>query len=191
MKTTITEIAKAMLYAVIVFGGGFLAGRCCGKTSRYADLDFKTDTLIVYDTIVEIRPSYELSADLGFVEVPVTGTGKDTAAIRDTGGFSPSFVDNLPVRFTGKIRGMDYIRLPLEQRKYEGGNYAAWVSGYRPRLDSIAIWKPTTVITNTYRPNPKRWGIGIQAGYGVGISNGRITAKPYLGIGVSWNFLMF
>lgn len=156
-----------LILAVILFASGYLAGRCCGKTDRYADLDFKSDTLIVHDTIVEITPSYELSADLGLVEVPVTG--KDTVTVRDT----------------------VYIRLPFEQRKYEGENYAAWVSGYRPRLDSIYIWKPTTVITNTCSPKPKRWGIGIQAGYGVGISNGRMTAMPYLGIGVNWNFLMF
>ena len=36
---------------------------------------------------------------------------------------------------------------------------------------------------------PKRWGIGLQAGYGVSFSNKQIKATPYIGIGISYNIL--
>jgi len=62
----------------------------------------------------------------------------------------------------------------------------AWVSGYRPRLDSLQIF-PRTVyrtVTNdiyhTITPKKKRWGIGLQVGYGY--PNGW-----YVGVGVGYN----
>lgn len=37
----------------------------------------------------------------------------------------------------------------------------------------------------------KRLGIGIQAGYGIGVSSGQIKAFPYVGVGVSYNLIQF
>lgn len=52
---------------------------------------------------------------------------------------------------------------------------------------------PNTVITqvNAYRqmlPQPKRFGIGIQGGYG--FSKG-LTPQPYVGVGISYNLIRF
>ena len=41
------------------------------------------------------------------------------------------------------------------------------------------------------REPEKRWGVGIQAGYGMGLSNGQVKAFPYIGVGISWNFIRF
>ena len=38
---------------------------------------------------------------------------------------------------------------------------------------------------------PKRWGIGLQAGYGVALHNNQVFPAPYIGVGVSWNFFQF
>ena len=32
-----------------------------------------------------------------------------------------------------------FVHLPIEQRQYSDPSYTAWVSGYRPQLDSIQI----------------------------------------------------
>lgn len=37
----------------------------------------------------------------------------------------------------------------------------------------------------------RRWGIGIQGGYGMGLSNGQVKAFPYIVVGISWNFIRF
>ena len=65
------------------------------------------------------------------------------------------------------------------------------VSGYRPQLDSIHIYHRTEYITKEIKTvaKPKRWGIGLQAGYGVSFSNKQIQATPYIGIGISYNIL--
>ena len=51
------------------------------------------------------------------------------------------------------------VEIPMEQKAYGDTLYTAWVSGYRPRLDSIRIYRPTItqVITETrtVRQEPK------------------------------------
>lgn len=77
-----------------------------------------------------------------------------------------------------------------EQAYYEDSLYRAWVSGYRPRLDSIEVY-PRTVfreVTNdiyhTIAPKKKRWGFGIQVGYGY-------PDGVYIGIGMSYNLFQW
>ena len=99
----------------------------------------------------------------------------------------------LPVPITDTLMLHDtvLVHLPIEQRQYSDPRYTAWVSGYRPQLDSIQIYQQTQYITKEVKTvtKPKRWGIGLQAGYGVSISNKQIQATPYIGIGISYNIL--
>lgn len=79
------------------------------------------------------------------------------------------------------------IALPVEQKRYDDSLYTAWVSGFRPRLDSIRLHFPdiTHTITNTVYAEPPRltWGIQIGAGYGI------VNRKPdvYIGVGLQYN----
>lgn len=88
-----------------------------------------------------------------------------------------------------------YISLPIEQRTYADSTYTAWISGYRPKLDSIQIYPQTTTITNTmtitHSSKQPRFSIGLQAGYGATISNNQVKPAPYVGIGISWNLIQF
>ncbi|GAA6255124.1 hypothetical protein F070042J6_09760 [Bacteroides sp. f07] len=77
-----------------------------------------------------------------------------------------------------------------EQAYYEDSLYRAWVSGYRPRLDSLQIF-PKTVYQNvtndiyhTIIPKKKRFGLGLQAGYSY-------PDGAYWGIGISYNLVMW
>lgn len=76
------------------------------------------------------------------------------------------------------------VFVPIVQKVYEGPDYRAFVSGYRPSLDSIVI---TATHTEIMKPatKPRRWNIGLQAGYG--ITPGGL--QPYIGIGVSYRIL--
>lgn len=121
----------------------------------------KTDTIttIKIDTIREIQP----------VKVSEVITHIDTIYVRDTIA----------------------IPIPVSQNYYRGADYEAWVSGYKPNLDSLNIFHSTEVrcVTKTeiIRERAKRWGIGIQAGYGW---NGE-KFTPYIGAGVTYTFLRF
>ena len=78
-----------------------------------------------------------------------------------------------------------------EQAYYEDSLYRAWVSGYRPKLDSIEIYPRTvthTITNDIYHTikvkDKRRWGLGLQAGYGY-------PGGFYVGGGVTYNLFMW
>ena len=80
------------------------------------------------------------------------------------------------------------VELPIVQRHYADSTYEAWVSGpVDPRLDSIRVFAPTTIISKREWTTPKRWHIGITAGYGFGIKG----VQPYIGVGVTYSLFSF
>lgn len=103
-----------------------------------------------------------------------------------------------PITVFWRILPADTIRIGdtlLHRRQvvYSDSLYRAVVSGYvDPRLDSVTVY-PRTVyqtVTNdiyhpvTTKPKKKRWGLGLQAGYGY-------PGGWYVGGGVSWNIFMW
>lgn len=94
--------------------------------------------------------------------------------------------------FAGVNKMVDSVQveLPIEQKRYSDSTYTAYVSGYEPRLDSIFVYPRREVITvSTVRTEyrHRRFGVGIQAGYGIGPKGG----QPYIGIGISYNLFSF
>lgn len=80
------------------------------------------------------------------------------------------------------------VELPMTQKEYEGEEYHAWVSGYEPSLDSIFVF-PRHEVVRVREPSnkPKRWGIGVFAGYGV-TPHG---LQPCAGISINYNLWNF
>lgn len=104
---------------------GFLAGRC-SKHDNFCDhpeMAVKTDTITLRETIREVFPIVvDVAISEDDIEIPVSDI-----VIRD---------DSLVV-------------LPIETKTYEGDNYRAQVSGYRPQLDWIEVFPETRYITST------------------------------------------
>lgn len=79
------------------------------------------------------------------------------------------------------------VEIPITQKKYEGKDYRAYVSGYEPQLDSIFVFSRTTMVRErTYKP-PNKWHIGLQGGYGYG----RNGFCPYIGVGITYSIISF
>lgn len=76
------------------------------------------------------------------------------------------------------VKDSALVELPITQKEYKTKEYHAWISGYRPNLDSIHSFIPTTTIY--VKQKVKRCGISVQAGYGY-------PQGGYLGIGLSYN----
>lgn len=158
-----------IIFSVCLLISGMVAGWFVRKGVAERDMHETAvlDTLVVRDTVRERYPVY--------VERTVT--------------------DTMLVALTDTVRVSDtvYVRLPREQKRYADTNYVAWVSGYRPRLDSIEVYQATRYVTKEIiLPGPaRRWGIGIQAGYGIGLAGGKVTGVPYIGVGISYNILTF
>lgn len=87
------------------------------------------------------------------------------------------------------------VDIPITQKVYEDSMYRAYVSGYRPSLDSLIIFPrhDITTVTNGYtypKSRQKRWGIGIHVGYGMTMSR-TPQFTPYIGFGISYNLITF
>lgn len=114
-----------------------------------------------------------------------TETKVKTVVEVDTLLISPPMAPLLVFRLTDTMRIGDTV-VYREQAYYEDSLYRVWVSGCRPRLDSLQIFPKTVyqTVTNdiyhTITPKKKRWGLGLQVGYGY-------PGGLYLGVGMSYN----
>lgn len=166
MKSKNIIILSACLLIVGIVAGWFIRK---GVTESDAhETAVLLDTLVVRDTVRERYPVY--------IERTVTDTMlvalTDTVTVSDT----------------------VYVLLPREQKRYADTNYVAWVSGYLPSLDSIEVNSVTRYVTKTVTKmevSRKRWGIGIQAGYGIGLTGEKVTGVPYIGVGISYDLIRF
>lgn len=117
-----------------------------------------------------------------------TETKVKTIVKVDTLLISAPMAPLLVFRLTDTMRIGDTV-VHREQAYYEDSLYRAWVSGYRPRLDSLQIFPKTVyqTVTNdiyhTIAPKKKCWGLGLQAGYGFYLGQSGF----YVGVGVSYN----
>ena len=97
-----------------------------------------------------------------------------------------SWIDN-----SDTIHASDTCYHLREYKEYRDSSYYAKVSGVAPRLDEIRVY-PRTIYQTEYiyhdiTQKPKRWGIGLSAGYGVG-KNG---LTPVLAVTVNYNLWQF
>lgn len=146
--------------------GIFFAGRNTARKPDSAPFLPVVDTLLVRDTITLEKPVYITREQVRTEYIPVL----DTIRIHDT-LFAP---------------------VTIEKRVYEDSLYRAEVSGYAPSLDRIEIYQQKQIVTQfvpVKEVDRKRWGIGVQAGYGACISGSTVVLSPYVGIGLSYDLL--
>lgn len=154
---------KAWGYILLIalFVGAFFAGRWtkpCGGTDTV-----RRDTVILRDTLA----------------VPVPTPERVEIIRRDTCWLVRC--DTVQTADTLRVP----VVVPIERKVYATSDYRAVVEGYRPQLVSMELYRQTQVVTNTVAPKPKRWGVGIQAGYGFMPITGKF--EPYIGIGIHYS----
>lgn len=82
------------------------------------------------------------------------------------------------------------VNVPISRYTYSDSSYRAEISGYRVSLDRMETYnrEVNKTITNTViKRVPKRWGIGISAGYSFTPQG----FQPYVGVGVNYNVISF
>lgn len=127
------------------------------------------DTVTVTDTLRDTVVSY----------IP---TAKDSTVVRYITQRLSVIHDTVVAHDTvAAHRDSATVVIPIVQKTYRDSLYTAWISGYRATLDSIAIRR--TEVIRTVNSAPKRWGVGLQAGYG--------TGGFHLGVGISYNIIIF
>lgn len=156
-------LGATLALAVILLLSGYLLGR---RTCRVPGPEpvVQVDTLRIKDTVLVDKP------------VPVEVRVVDTmlVAVADT------------IRLSDTV----YLRLSREIKRYEDSLFRAQVSGYRPALDWIEVYPQTVYLTKVVKTRGvRRWGIGLQAGYGAYAAGGQVRLAPYLGVGISYDIL--
>jgi hypothetical protein len=126
-------------------------------------IETRADTIIVRDTIREMVPivKHSLTTRVDTVWVKIAGDTVYMAA-----------------------------EIPIERKVYQTTDYRAEIEGFRPELLSMEIYRRTQYITTaeTVRVSDnRRWGLGLQAGYGFSARDGRVVMSPYIGLGVSYD----
>ena len=145
--TEFQKFAAAVLAGVLICASWLVCFKA-GQRSPIAGSDLpvnvKTDTLVIRDTIREKFPVY-LTKYVDRVElVPVTDTVRRTDTL--------------------------YMAVEIERRTYQGDDYRAVVTGWRPELAEIAVFPKTiylqTEVTQLQEPARRktRAGFGFTAG---------------------------
>lgn len=162
-------LSGCILYGVVVF---LITRAVYGHIGD--NVTVRRDTIVMRDTIRVTMPAEVVTHYVEHVkEKPVI--------VRDT-----EVVERDPQ--VVYVRG-DSVEIPIEQKLYADTTYTAWVSGYKPSLDSIEVYRKTEVHREiiTLRKKAQRWGIGITGSYGYGTRNKGF--EPFVGIGVCYRIL--
>lgn len=155
---------KNVVIALALIAAAFLLGRRSVKPEIVKI--HRTDTVVVRDTVRETvlvpKVRYLTRVDTVLLKVP-----GDTVEVP--------------------------VLVPISRNVYEGEDYRAVVSGFRASIDTLDIFRKTQTVTNTVVQRvevpgkPKRWGIGVSAGYALTPQG----VKPYIGAGISYSFITF
>lgn len=170
------NIALAACAAIV-----FMVSRdaaCTGKRGCRGDGDVAvvvSDTVYIHDTVSVRAPVPVSAASTGIAHVRVPAA--DIAP-------APLPHDSTAVADSAEVA------LPEVQRHYSGDGYEAWVSGpVDPRLDSLHMFRTSSIVerTVTSRAPPRRWGISV----GVGIVATPTRIEPGVFIGATYTFASF
>lgn len=130
-------------------------------------------------------------------------TDKEVITITDTLVLTDTIIKFQPKPY--KVTIIDTIYIPQQPQQpqqpqidtlirqeviYKDSTYMAVVGGIEPYLKSIEIYPKTIYVNNNTTTTIKvrsRFGLGLQAGYGLG----RNGLQAYVGIGVQYNLIQW
>lgn len=153
-----TLILLLLLSAGICFG--MMLMRSCSQPKEIVKEIVQNDTLVVQrvDTIRIVEPK------------PYKVVVRDTIYITDT------------------LIGSYFVH---EVKEYIHPTFYAKISGINANLEDVKVFpkETTKYITTTEKmyEKPKKWGIGISAGYCVTTQG----LQPYVGVGLSYNIIQW
>ena len=153
------------IYLLLLFVGallGMMLTRSCQSPVKEPEVKIERDTAIIVQIDTQYFPK----------PVPYKVEVRDTLLLKDT------------IYLAGQM-------LFQEVKEYQDSTYYARISGINAFLEEIRVYPRITTkyITQTeyIREKPKKWGIGVIGGYGIGSSG----LQPYIGFGISYDIIQF
>lgn len=143
-----------------------------------------TTRVMIYDTIKVIKPIAKDSTVVRYVTEVVKVVDHIEDKLEKVA--DSETVSDCPGLDSDSVK----VSIPITQKVYEDSTYKAYVSGYKASLDSFFVYPSKEVLTINIKPKPKRWGIGVQVGYGLTLQP-QPKFAPYVGVGISYNIFNF
>lgn len=148
------------------------------KQVRDTIIDYVIDTIPYY----EVMPKDSVVVRYVAEKLPVASDEEVNFPIKNQLGDSTEMADC--------DSGKDSVSvvMPITQKHYEDSTFSAWVSGYKPSLDSIYVFPRKEVQTITiHTKEQKRWSIGVSGGIGV-VYDGSWHCGPGVNVGITYSF---
>lgn len=168
---------------------GYGIGYHKGRESLIGGSVVSVDT--VRDTVKASMPMAKDSIQTGVIRIPVIVPAYEPdepvvpkASVKV---WEPdSLFSEAQKRGKNRVSDTVWATIPRTQKRYEDSTYTAWVSGYRPLLDSIHVYRRTVTRTVVVSKKEKRNWRREQAGAGIigGAGYGLTTKKPDVFVGV-------
>lgn len=164
----VNRFAEIILIIILTVLASFYIFTSC-QDGRLGKKQVETvrDTVILKDTVIITRPLSEVRSprDTIIIALPEISIDMPQDTVHDT----------------------VYVRLPTENIVWTDSFCSVYAHGVMTEIDSVRHFNTTMQIYHETKPRPKRWGIGIQAGYGAS----RDGLSPYIGVGLTYNLIRF
>ena len=205
--------AQSLIIPGLAIVAGFFLGRGCSRsrTEVIEVTSTDTSTVTLIDTLKIKRPTAvdvqqkrtdTISVAVNNGKVTSIQPWESGSKVQSVPVFTGSDTVILPVKSdTGTVKTsvdsdstLFKVPIPIYQYSFRDSLYSLKVSGFNVEIDEFEIY-PRTIyktITNTVErteTEKKRWGIGVQAGYGYNFGAGK--PGPYIGIGVQYSLWRF
>lgn len=169
------SITYCILFVVL---GAVIGWLCRGHYSRDGIGITQRDTVVKYERVFYSR--LELSKNTYELEIPKIDK-KELVFIPE---------HSTTIIYRDSVR---YVTLPRNFYFTKVEDAEIWHSGIDSRIDSVNVFRRSISVTESFTPaqQHRRWGIGIQVGYGLHLHAGELRGAPYVGVGISYNILTF
>ena len=193
MWNRIKNIFAALLVAVFIASLCLNVHFCSMRKKGIAASD--TTRVTIFDTIPYPLPVPKDSIVVRYITEKLPVSTENSNFSTENGNITQENIPEIGNISSDNIPDSIAVDIPITQKVYEDSLYRAYVSGYRPSLDSLIIFPrhDITTVTNGYtypKSRQKRWGIGIHVGYGMTMSR-TPQFTPYIGFGISYNLITF
>lgn len=185
MKTSASRnIVLAVIMLLVGVVTGFISHDLQSQSSeKEVETIVKVDTIHVYHPApADSVPLREVVAKLPVVKPPAVRANPICAEPPKTS----EVVDTADVAICIETPcDSAVVQVPITQYVYEDSTYHLKVSGYMVTLDELRLYqtRETTVI----KKPPKRWHLGVSAGYAVTPKG----MQPYIGVGITYSVFSF
>lgn len=145
-----------------------------------------TTRVTIYDTVKVVKPIAKDSVVVRYIteRLPIVDK-EDNSPIKD------QIVDSNEMVTDSNLLDSVQVEIPITQKVYEDSTYKAYVSGFKPSLDSIFVYPRKEVQTITNKVDDKsRWSLSVSVGYGLTLTK-QPTFAPMASVNLSYNIYTF